>query len=322
MNPLYRIITVVTFALIIVWSIATAFNKLLLRQELHDNQRLSEIFENTTPYDILFIGSSRTHRSVYPKIIDSICGVSSFNAGIEAGAIPDFKLMLDGYLIHHPPPAILVLTIDLPSFSTGIKIQKYPQYYPFLNNKGVLNNILASGYGVYLTKLFPFLSITDQDDYTKEMIIQVVRGRDATDLSAGDFEYKGFISNGDAYIKKPELEKVIKRMNINSESVRYLHAMINECKEKNIKIIFTYAPEYDFHLQKTRTNTDSVFRLIYQIARQNNIPVLRDDSLSICQSPQYFANNGHLNKQGAIVYSAILAEEMKKAISQTKDPSH
>ena len=318
MKGILRIIIVIILSITIVGIVGTRFDSLLRKHDRPDEDRLAEIFEGKTAYDMLFIGSSRTHLSINPGIIDSICGTNSFNAGVEGGMIPDFKMTIEGYLVNHPAPKVMVLTIDLPSFSNTVQIQKYPQYYPFLNNEAVNKALLKSGYGLYLIRAMPFLSITDQDDYTKEMIIQMLRGRDTSCRGDGMYEYKGYASNGEAYMKNPKPEKIIKRMKITGESVTDLQEIVHLCKEKRIKLIFTYAPEYDFNLQKSRTNIDSVFGMMYDVAQKNNIPIIRDDSLSICKSVQYFANNGHLNKNGASVYSTILAEELKGILFQNK----
>lgn len=320
MKQIFRILIVVLTAGILSWLIATPITKVLFKYRHNDAKQLDEIYENKTAYDMLFIGSSRTHRSIYPKIIDSLCGVNSFNAGTESGAIYDFKLTLDGYLVNHPAP--IVLTLDLSSLANSHEVHFYPQYYPYLNNKAAFATLLKYGYNVNIVKVFPFMMITDFDDFSKESAIRMLQGKDTTEISVEDFEYKGFISNSDKYIVKPHLEKIHKRININPESVASLNDMIDVCRLHNIKVIFTYAPEYNFNLQRTRTNTDSVFSLITQTAKRNHIPYLRDDSLELCKNPRLFANNGHLNKQGAIVYSAILAEEINKVLLHSTDTIH
>jgi hypothetical protein len=303
------------------WMLATPIDKVLYKYRRHDARRLSEIYEANTAYDILFIGSSRTHRSIYPRIIDSICGINSYNAGTESGAIHDFKLTLEGYLVHHPAPRVVVLTLDLSSFMKPYGVHFYPQYYPYLDNEVVSATLTKYGYGAQMVRYFPFLMITDFDDFSKESAIQMLRGRDTSDIPAGDFEYKGFISNTENYIKKAELEPVKKYMAITPESVASLNDIVSECRKRNIKLIFTYAPEYDFNLQKRRTNTDSVFALITATAARNGIPYLRDDSLPLCHNPALFANNGHLNKPGAMIYSAVLADELNRVMARPKDPA-
>ena len=316
MQPIIRIIAVLITTGIAGFFLSTPLNTVLFKYH-QDSKHLVEIYEKATSYDMLFLGASRTHRSIYPKIFDSLCRVNSYNGGVEGGGMNDFMLTLEGYLANHPAPKVLVLTIDLSSFFESNNIHYYPQYYPYLNNKAIHTTLSKYGYHVNLMKALPFLSITDFDDYSKENAIQMLRGKDTSDaLPKGYFEYKGFVSNTDNRITKSEPIRYKIDMKIKDESIASLNEIISECRQHNIRLIFTYAPEYNFNLQKGRTNTDSVFSLITQTANKNHIPYLRDDSLGICQDPRLFANNGHLNRQGAIVYSTILAEEINKILGQ------
>ena len=310
MKPIIRIITVLLIGGGLSWTIATPISLVIYKYRHSDQRHLTELYENNTPYDMLFIGSSRTHRSINPQIIDSICGVNSYNAGVESGSIADFEITLKGYLTHHPAPKSIVLTLDLHSLSKPCQIFYYPQYYPYLDNAAIDQTLIKYGCHTNIIKLFPFLMITDLDDFTKENAIQLLRGRDTLDIPEGDFDYKGYISNGDKYIEKEKLEQVIKVMSICDEAIASLEEILDICKEKNIDIIFTYAPEYNFNLQKRRTNVNEIFNYITLKACKNHIPYLRNDSLELCKNPRFFANNGHLNKSGAIVYSAILAKQL------------
>jgi len=316
MSPIIKICAVLFIAGLLSWLIDTPLVNTLYKYKYIVSARNEEIFEGKKDYDVLFIGSSRTYRSVYPKIIDSICGTNSYNAGVESGGIDDFKLMLDGYLQNHPAPKVLVLTLDLFSFGKDYDVHFYPQYYPYINNQALKSDLIEYGHNMNVIEKFPFLMITYFDDYLKERAIRFLRGLDtlSTGPSADIIVYKGFESNSDFHIKQNEIVKVRERMSITKESIRTLNEMLEECNRHKIKVVFTYAPEYNHSLQRASTNIDSVFGLIANTAKKNNIRYIRDDSLEICKDPMLFFNNTHLNKQGAIVYSLILAKELNSIL--------
>ncbi len=81
------------------------------------NMKFTELFEGHTNHDVLFLGSSRVYYLINPKIIDSVCGVDSYNAGIDGGNLFEFKTSFDAYLQNHPSPRLVVLNIDLHSFT-------------------------------------------------------------------------------------------------------------------------------------------------------------------------------------------------------------
>lgn len=312
MKPVFRISIAVVIAGLACWWLAMPFIRVNHQYDHHDRKRLQEIYEGSSPYNLVFLGSSRTHRSINPRVIDSLCGTNSYNAGTEAGSMEEFAMTFDGYLVHHPVPLAVVLTIDLSSFAKPSGIHAPTLYYRYCDNRGVWEHM--SRYyrlSLYLQKLLPFLEIADYDDYTKESSIQKLKGRDTIDIPAGDFEYKGYLSNTESWINNPKEDTLRLPVSISAEADALLQGIIDSCRQKNIRLIFTYAPEYNFCLQHTRVPADSIFAHITRLAAVNHIPFLRDDSLALCKDPHLFANFGHLNKPGAWVYSQVLAEELK-----------
>jgi hypothetical protein len=85
MQPYLRIIFVLAISGLVCWLVYIPLSKGMDRYYWHVQEHCAEVFESKAPHDILFIGSSRTHRSIDPRIIDSICGTNSFNAGVEGG---------------------------------------------------------------------------------------------------------------------------------------------------------------------------------------------------------------------------------------------
>ena len=150
--------------------------------------------------------------------------------------------------------------------------------------------------------------MTDYDDDTKGYFIKGLSGD--SEINKGDFQYKGYASNTDNHITSEEPVSVPSIMPMTDIASKYLEDILQTCKSKNIKLIFTYAPEYRHKIQADISNSKGILTMIDSVAKKNNITFLRDDSLSICNNPMLFANAGHLNKEGATQYSAILAKQI------------
>jgi hypothetical protein len=173
-----------------------------------------------------------------------------------------------------------------------------------------------NGYNTLSYKILPFLLLTEQDDYTKGNAFKGY-GR-LTDIPFGETTYKGFMTNTNDVLKdidtnfksKPSVEEM------DPQAMAYLYKIIEISKEKNVQLIFTYAPEFKFCLQRGYTNTQQIFDTIDKIALVNHIRYLRNDSLEICKDPMMFANLGHLNKTGANIYSNILARQLRVSIKR------
>jgi hypothetical protein len=164
--------------------------------------------------------------------------------------------------------------------------------------------------------LYSFLNVIYYDDYIKGLAIKGLMGHN--ELSdAGAFEYKGFLSNGtkclavctdSLYTYQPAV--------ISEEGKDCLDSIINTCRQKKIQLIFTYAPEYKYNLQKYCTNFPVFISFVTAMSKKYGISFYREDSLAMCQEPCYFAKYGHVNLPGAVTYSEILGQRLKKLIDK------
>ena len=313
---LKKITLILLFCLLVSGVSYMILKKGLNEYKIHTNQRLTEILKNKTKYDILFIGSSRTHTGINPKIVDSILNCSSYNAGVEGGNLLEFKMTFDAYLINHPPPKYLVLTLDLYSFNLKRPFFNYTNYLDFLDNKIIDSTLCANGHNTTLFKIVPFAKITEYDDFSKGNAIKALMHK-GNEIGLGEFQYKGYLSNTSLgiNINTVTVPKNIKYP-VSDTAIEYLKDIIKTCIERKIKLLFTYAPEYKFELQKNTLNKQEIFEEINAISKANSIPFYRDDSLSICDNPMLFANPGHLNTPGATTYSLILGNRLKEIFTK------
>ena len=171
MNAFYKII----LSLIIAFGAVVVANKIVSegnkRYSIHNHQKLEFIINDTTYCDILFIGSSRVHTSINPKVIDSITGLRSFNAGIEGAGFTEFKMIFETYLLSHPAPKKIILGLDDDSFDTSFKFLNYTSYLDFLHNPVVDTTLSNNGFLIFPYKLFPPLKIIELDDVSKRNAI-------------------------------------------------------------------------------------------------------------------------------------------------------
>jgi len=252
---------------------------------------------------------------INPRIIDSITGLSTYNAGINGGRLFEFSMVFNGYLLHHPAPKMLVLTLDPWSFELNKEMMDYSQFFPFIGrNKFVAENLSGIGKGTALRYL-PFLDFIYMDDNIKTNALRGLAGR--TEMKSWQFDYKGYLSTrpqcldsitvwpGDTLLN-PKME---------ASEIAKLQAMIETCRKKNIEMIITYAPEYRHRYQEKYLNFSKFILFVDDLTKKNGIPFYRDDNLSLGQNPCLFVNNGHTNVQGAIEYSQILGHRIRDLLT-------
>jgi hypothetical protein len=270
---------------------------------------MNEIIGGKSYYDILFIGSSRAMHNFNPRIVDSLTGMTSYNAGIDGANLLEMNLVLNCYLKNHPPPKIIFADIAINSFA----IKKLPffnpnQYYQFLNSPLVFE-ALRPYERVYLFKYFPFLQLTQSNDLLKQNSILGYIGRSdpLTKLS-----YKGFVDYGTDTLLLPLKKTYFMNYEIEQQGIDILEGVIKTCKQNNIKLIFTYAPE--FHPEEGTYNPD-FFPTIKSVSKTADIPFLDFRNNQVFENHKLFINEHHLNHYGVEIYSAIIAEEVKNALN-------
>ena len=314
MSPVKRIILSAILAIVFCQLAFVFIKREIDKYQIHNTGRMQELLYNKTNYDVLFIGSSRTHLTINPAIIDSICHVNSYNAGIEGGNLFEFNMMLKAYLQNHPAPKWLVLTLDLHSFVADYKFFNYAQYFSYTKNKIIKDYLDHNGYNTLRLRVFPFLELTDYDDNMKGYFVKGLMGY--SEIPEGDFQYKGYLSNTQNQVDTAAPVSAPVNVEIANSRKGCLVEIMNTCNTNHIKIIFTYAPEYKHKIAEGISNNKEVFDVMNDFAAEKNIPFFRHDSLNICNNPGLFANPGHLNRNGADIYSSILAEHLNKIIKR------
>lgn len=308
MKPIRRLLIAFILALVICELSFVVFTRAFKKYEAHSTDRLDELLLKNTNYDLVFLGSSRVHAAVYPKIIDSICGLRSYNAGIDGANMYEFEMLLDAYLENHPAPRYVALTFDLHSFIGGASIFNYPIYFPYTSNKVIRRYMQEDGYLTTAKRIFPFLEMGDYDDDDKGVFLKRLTGK--SEIMPGEFQYKGYLSNTDETVKgEGPIEK--HSLEISNAKKAALARIIEVCRQKNIELLFLYLPEYKQEYEQSVTNSRDVFTVVDSFATGDHIPFIRDDRLDIDDNPLLFRNVNHLNKEGAREYSVILAKELQ-----------
>lgn len=308
MKPLNRLWLALLIALLFCSAGAYVVRKGLKKYLVHTDDKLNSILVDTTAYEILFVGSSRTHSNIDPKIVDSITGLRSYNAGFDGANMYEFKTLIDGYLQKHRSPTFLVLNIDLFSFDTRRKLFNYTNYLPYSSNASIDSVLCQNEHYSIMYRYLPFFYLSELDDFSKRNAVKGWRG--ATELAQGAIRYKGFLSLGTSVLDTTGIHIPKETMRIDTGAVSDLQKIIHLCKQEKINLFFTYAPEYRAMWQRNVTNAEFVFDKINGIAANDHIPFLRYDTVTLCNNAAWFYNVRHLNLYGARLFSAMIANDI------------
>jgi hypothetical protein len=273
-----------------------------------EQTRLKHIFNDTTYHDALFIGSSRTYYHINPKIIDTVMKLNSFNAGIDGANLLETNLILNCYLASHPAPKYVIADLSTPAFDIQPSSVFNPNiYYPFLSNKIVFNT-LKPYKRVNLLRYFPFLQITECDDFLRQGAVAGLMG----EIKPLAPQYKGYLESGRDTIPLPfRITYLTTDYPVNKKGTDLLLNMINTCRAHNIKLIVTYSPVYNNHDEKMNPE---FFPTLTKICDTTGTTFLNYREITLSQNHRFFRDELHLNRFGADIFSRMLARDLNRMI--------
>ena len=92
-----------------------------------------------------------------------------------------------------------------------------------------------------------------------------------------------------------------------------MEELIKRCKKKNIKLVFTIAPEF-YKGQDYMLNRDEVINRYKTTLQKYNLPLLDYSEDTISYQQKYFYNTTHMNNKGADVFSEELGKDINKIL--------
>lgn len=222
----------------------------------------------------------------------------------------DYKMTLDGYLINHPPPKLLVLTIDPAAFSHIPTLFDPMQYFLVAKKNEVVAKTLSStGYKSFILKYIPALSYIYMDDYSKSKALAGLRGQ--IEITEGEFEDKGYLSNSNKCLDLLRYRGDSSDIRLDTARIKMFQSIVDTCKKKGIALILTYAPEYRGEFAATIRNFKAFTDLMDEKVKTNDLFFYRDDSLEMNKDSCFFRDIRHVNIAGSIEYSKILGQRLK-----------
>lgn len=263
---------------------------------------------------ILIYGTSRARAHVNSKILEDSLHSSVYNLGIDGYT---FKMQYCRHklvLKNNNVPNYIIQTLDYHMLGDIKNLYQYEQFYPYFNNKIIVNDIKKYKGLNWFDYNFPIVRYYGS---TKE-IIDAINIFLRPSHNIGN-RYKGFYNmdiNWTGEFEKIKANKRYINQIIDKESLKLFEDYLKDTQRRNIKLIFVYTPEY-IEGQRFVANRDKIMNLYKKISVKYKIPLLDYSSDSICFKKEYFYNAEHLNLKGSNLFTKKLATDLKKYIKDS-----
>lgn len=254
---------------------------------------------NDVHEDIVLMGTSRCNLHYVPSIISDTLGMSVYNGGIDASYnIYAHYIMLNHILARHTPKVICleVMTSDFVKDRDPFNTIGFFAPYFGLNSHADSVFIEAGKYWQYkISYLYRY----------NAKAVSNIAGL-AINRQAG---------NDNGYIPNPKpahFPEILEKNNVPEESdpkkLEYIQRFINQCQQKDIKLIFMVSPMYSVVDARH-------YDVLKSIARENGIPFMDYHTTGLyLDHPEYFKDWMHLWDKGARLFSSVFAIDLKRIL--------
>lgn len=263
---------------------------------LHGDYKPIEYVMRECDEDVLLIGSSVVLNSLMPSIIEDSLGMTCYNAGANSQTFAYYHTILNSILARYTPKMIILGV--RPEELSGDGIGRYSLLVPYyhtgnpeidstLESKSITEkNLLKSNLYRYNTIWFRILLYHF--------------------ISEQEKSEKGFLPH-----EKPAHLPIMTNsgvsLSVSENKVRLLEDIVFKCKASGVRLVVYSPPMYTNYSDKTGT-----IKELERVCAENDVPYYNDSQDSVfLEHPEWFYDNNHLNKYGALEYSCMFTKRLR-----------
>lgn len=256
-----------------------------------------------TKADVLIFGASRAQQQYIPTFIEDSMQLTCYNVGRDGTPFFYHYAVLQAVLKRYTPKMIILDCEYAALRKTASSYERLSPLLPLYNDHPEMQSIieLRSPFEKYkfISHIYPYNS----------MLFKIgVANLESNKIKQQDI--KGYVA------MKGSLNEPLKTIDqtaiyeLDSIKVNMLDSFIAQCRQRNIALYFVCPPYY-----MNNIGTDYSFGVTKQKAAENKIDFIdySKDSLFL-KSPQLFDDTVHVNLNGAKIFSAMIAGELKKRV--------
>lgn len=295
--------------LLFVFDYATGafMERLYLKQRSGKYYRITHSIEETRA-DVLIFGSSHAIRHVVPDRISETLGMSCYNSGVQGKGIL-FTSALQSLILERYTPRMMILVIDADMlYESEVQYDRLGDLLPYYKtHRSVLEPFVA------LKSRFEKVKLLSRTYPYNSTIVHIARY-----WIAPQKDYNGYrplygnmppslIERFSAPAPEP-LRRPVQKKRLDDTFVAALNDFIEKARGAGAGIAFVISPMY----LTADLGANESYARITEIAADHAVPIFDYSS-----DPRFlgrhslFRDEGHLNNEGALLFSSLAAGELK-----------
>ena len=249
-----------------------------------------------TGEDILIFGSSRASHHYIPQVFTQVFKRSCFNAGADGQSIL-FQLALLRAVEKRYDPKVIILDIKFSDFDTSSdNYDRLSILLPYYRSHPEIREIINLRSPIEKFKnisgIYPFNSTV------LSILTGILKQVEPEDRN-------GYLPLYESFKLKLKKENMSHK-SLDPNALFALESFAREIRKEKTFAVFVISPYFI-----TLYNTQEKLRVIKRVAYQNGIPLFDySQDPYFLKNPNLFADEHHLNHEGAKVFSQIIAERV------------
>jgi hypothetical protein len=314
-----RIVAFVLLALALDWGIGGALELLYRRTFTGERGGLTNL-ALARDADLLVLGSSRAQYQVMPSVLRERLAMTAFNAGLKGHDFLYSVLLFDLWKQTHAAPRAALLQVDIESLlDRSSELESAQIFAPYLDDSALVREVL------YSADRFKRIEYWSRSYRFNGKAFSIARNL----FTQHEAQSDGFIPALGTL--NPATHKAVNALDqdataidqarrpFSATKVRYLRDLAAYGDERGMRLVLFHTPLYG----QDREAHDAWAERIRALAGDLSI-----DFIDICEAthPHVFRNRpalyndaNHLNAQGAVIFTNLLADELRGRLGSNVD---
>ncbi len=290
----------------------------LSKTDYRSYQEWNQIYGGKINADLIILGSSRARNHVSPSILDSVLNINSFNLGM-----PGYKFMMQlsryhVYRKYNIKPKYIIQILDINLLSHKQNLYEYQQFLPYFNDTTITNSISKFDGLTWFDYKFPAYRYTGLTHLIDIGIMEYLNLRHYSSFK----KYKGYYSSEKKWDGSFESFKLNfpsgVDVQVSNEYLKKFNEFMKDCQNQGITVFLVFAPEY-YEIQEYLNGRNNIMGIYKKLADRYGFYFMDFSLNPISYDKKLFYNSQHLNKDGAELFSQMLAKEIKEIINNSVD---
>jgi hypothetical protein len=269
--------------------------------------------------DYVVLGSSAAQRAVDFRLLGDRLQGSVYSLALSGTAFPEQHLALELLLTRNRVETLIwqVDTWGLSDFGYSYPFHEY-HYLPFLEDPVVERN-LTEYYGAGRTACWKWVPMYKYADFNLHLGLQNATRWLPHSPGGNDVEWLRAGKMSQAQLAHLQDDSSARWYRWDAGRKVYFEKILQLAKLHNLRVVMFLAPVYSQYAANER-NREEFIDYYVRSARDYGIPFFICEDPTLVRDPTKFRDGSHLNQRGAEQFTAMLAQFIRSASSESRPP--